>query len=326
MNREIMDRLMEEYRLQREENAREEERRREEVRRKDAELARLIDERHGMILSFCRDAIRNPKHASPAETMRDYNRRIRERLTADGFPENYLEPVCRCEKCHDTGMMGDEERTWCDCLRERLLQMADTVGTQEESFEAFDLNVFPETVPEGMTVTQREEMRRVRQVCELYADGFPRQVPKDLVLYGKSGLGKSYLLCCIARRVRERGADARLVSSYDVIRLLRDAYFGREDETDGLFDADLLLIDDLGMEPLMENVTLEQLYHLINVRRSRGLAMVFSTNLTMQEIRGRYSERIASRLLDASLCRLIPVKGEDIRLIKGRPAPAGKKA
>ena len=130
------------------------------------------------------------------------------------------------------------------------------------------------------------------------------------------GLGKSFLLSCIARRLWARGYEAALYSAYDVIRLMRDAYFGREDETEPLYAADVLLIDDLGMEPMMENITLEQLFQLVNVRRSRNLAMVFSTNLNTEEIKARYTERLASRLFDRSLCRMIRLAGEDVRRTK----------
>ena len=318
MNREIMERLTESYRRQRESDAREEARRLAEVCSKDEGLSRLIAERRRMILDFCRTAIMNPGLESPQERMRALNLEIAGRLTQNGFPRDYLEPVYACAKCRDTGFKGEEERVWCDCARQKLQTMEDTVGTREESFEAFDLNVFPETIPDGLPITQREQMSRIRDVCERYADAFPQQRPADLLLYGGSGLGKSYLLCCIARRIQENGWNTRLISSYDVIRIMRDAFFGRGDETDELFRADLLLIDDLGMEPMLENVTLEQLFHLINVRRSRRLPIVISTNLTMKELKARYSERIASRLLDAALCRVIPLKGQDIRLLNSR--------
>ena len=46
--------------------------------------------------------------------------------------------------------------------------------------------------------------------------------------------------------------------------------------------------------------------------------MVISTNLTMKDLKARYSERIASRLLDSGLCRVIQIRGADIRLTKQR--------
>ena len=313
MDRETYQEIMEEYRLQREKNAEEEQRRRDELRERAPEVMRLAEERRGVVLDFCRQAVTGELIEPPEKKLRELNARVREALKSSGYPEDYLEPVYACPKCRDTGVMGDIVKRDCDCMREKLLRRTANVASLTESFEAFDLNVFPNTVPEGLTVTQREHMRARRDACEKYADDFPSQYPRDLLIYGKSGLGKSYLLCCIWRRLLQRGFDAELISAYDAVRILRDAFFGREDRTDRLFRPDILLIDDLGMEPMMEGVTIEQLFHLINTRRSRGRAMVISTNLTMNELKNRYTERIASRLLDVSLCRVMRVQGQDVR-------------
>ena len=73
------------------------------------------------------------------------------------------------------------------------------------------------------------------------------------------------------------------------------------------------MIDDLGSEPLMQNVTVEQLFNLLNERLNRGLSTVISTNLTMEELQSRYTERIASRLRDRNNWKVITLEGKDIR-------------
>ena len=319
MDRRIREILAEEYRAQRERNAAEEERRREEIRVSAPKVWALMAARQDMIERFCRQALADEGFETPADALRKANADIRAALLAAGYPENYLEPVVRCPKCGDTGVMDGEVRRECDCYRQRALELSSAVGDGSQSFEAFDERVFPETVPEGIALTQREAMLKLKKYCEKYADTFPEQRPRDLLLYGESGLGKTYLLNCIARRLQERGYRAELVSAYDVIRIMRDAYFGREDDTARLYDADLLLIDDLGMEPMMENLTIEQLFQLVNVRRSRGLAMVFSTNLDTGEVSRRYNERLASRLFDRSLCQVVRLYGQDVRQLR-RPA------
>ena len=313
MDKRIREQIAEEYKLQRAKNAAEEARRRDELREKAPQVWALMNQRQDMITRFCRLALTDADFTTPEDALTEATERIRTALREAGYPEDYLEPVCRCSKCRDTGVTDDAVRQECDCLRRRAFELSNTVGMQNESFEAFNENVFPETVPDGLAITQRKEMVLLRKHCEAYADRFPEQNPRDLLLYGPSGLGKSYLLHCIARRLQERGFQPELISSYDVIRLMRDAYFGRGDDTGRLYDADILLIDDLGMEPLMENVTIEQLFQLVNVRRSRGLAMVFSTNLKTEEIKARYTERLASRLLDRTLCQVIQLSGEDTR-------------
>ena len=313
MDRRIREALAEEYRLQREKNAAEEARRREEIRERAPQVWALMEKRQAMIERFCRLALTDADFTTPADELGRLNNDVRIALQAAGYPADYLEPVVRCPKCGDTGLTGGDERRECDCYRQRAFELSSTIGSAGESFEAFDERVFPETVPEGLPITQRAAMRRLRKFCEDYADAFPVQKPCDLLLYGKSGLGKTYLLHCIARRLQERGFRAELVSAYDVIRVMRDAYFGREDDTARLYEADLLLIDDLGMEPMMENITIEHLFQLVNTRRSRGLPMVFSTNLNTEEIKHRYNERLASRLFDRSLCQVVQLLGQDVR-------------
>ena len=313
MDRRIREALAEEYRLQREKNAAEEARRREEIRERAPQVWALMEKRQDMIRKFCRQALTDEDFTTPENELHRMNENIRNALREAGYPADYLEPVVRCPKCNDTGVMGEDERRECDCYRQRAMELSSAVGDAGQSFEAFDERVFPETIPEGRTTTQREQMLQLKAYCEQYTDQVPDQQPRDLLLYGKSGLGKTFLLNCIACRLQERGYRVEVVSAYDVIRLMRDAYFGREDDTARLYEADLLLIDDLGMEPMMENITIEQLFQLVNTRRSRGQAMVFSTNLNTEEIKRRYNERLASRLFDRSLCKVVRLLGQDVR-------------
>lgn len=316
MNAALREQIMESYRLQREKNAREERRRREEVNQKDPRIAELMQKRHEMILSSVRSAFEQVEAGDLEQRMLEYNARIRALLRENGLPENYLEPVYACEACRDTGYVGEIRKTECACMKKKTAQMTDRVSSEGQTFETFDENVFPEVAVDGNGTTQGRLMRVIRTICEKYADAFPNQQPRDMLLYGGSGLGKTFLLSCIAQRVLERGYNAECVTAYDMQAVLRRAYFSGTAEADYLFSAELLLVDDLGMEPLMENVTAVQLYNLLNERRRAGLPTVFSSNLTMQDIKTRYTERVSSRLLDGEQCRVLHLLGKDIRLTR----------
>ena len=80
-----------------------------------------------------------------------------------------------------------------------------------------------------------------------------------------------------------------------------------------LLNAPLLLIDDLGTEPLMQNITITQLFNLLNERQLAGLHTVISTNLDIPELKERYTERIASRLTDSTRWRKLTLSGDDVR-------------
>ena len=158
MDRRIREALAEEYRAQRERNAAEEARRREEVRARVPQAARLMDARQAMIERFCRQALTDESFVTPEAELRKANAGIRAALAAAGYPEDYLEPVARCPKCMDTGVMDGDVRRECDCYRQRALELSSAVTDGTQSFEAFDAQVFPETVPEGLTITQRKAM------------------------------------------------------------------------------------------------------------------------------------------------------------------------
>ena len=118
----------------------------------------------------------------------------------------------------------------------------------------------------------------------------------------------------MAERLIERDVNVLIISAFRMLEMLRKAYFENDGGTTELTEAEVLMIDDLGSEPLMQNVTVEQLFNLLNERQNRQLATVISTNLDMARFRERYTERIASRLRDSRCCKVLNLIGRDIRI------------
>ena len=103
-------------------------------------------------------------------------------------------------------------------------------------------------------------------------------------------------------------------SAYHFLELARKGYMENSPAPlSPLLNAPLLLIDDLGTEPLMQNITITQLFNLLNERQLAGLHTVISTNLDIPELKERYSERITSRLMDSTRWRKLTLSGEDVR-------------
>jgi len=318
----ILSGLMADYEARKAQNAREEARRREEIRTRHPDLFALVEERHQMVLQSVRSIFAADTIHNPEESMAAYNQRIAALLAQYGYPPHYLAPIWDCPQCQDTGYFYDAHslRQPCPCLRKAYLAALSQSGEElvgEKTFENFDPSRFPEEPLPGSDVTQREYMEIIRQKCLSFAENVPHGPIKSLLLHGGSGLGKTFLLHCVGHHARSRGVETLYVTAYDLLMDLKNAYFSRNGETaDEYFDAELLLIDDLGMEPLIENITVEQIYHLINARLSRGLYTAISTNLSRVELKQKYTERISSRLLDTRTGITIPFLGKDIRLIK----------
>ena len=319
MNHEIYQRVMEQYRLQRDRNAAEEERRRQEIAREHPELAALCRERHEMILNGIRRMLggRGNENADLEERMNACNARIREALRENGYPENYLEPVYRCEKCRDTGYVGEKVREMCPCLK-AALSRENAGPAREESFERFDAGFFPDTPLEEIPkYTQRAYMKVTRDACEKFADRYPEGGKINLLLHGKSGLGKTYLARCVAGRLMERGFSVRFVTAFRLLDDLRQDYFRPEGVTAEYMDTDFLIIDDLGIEPLFDKITVELILNVLNERLSRGKGTAISTNLERVELKERYTERFTSRFLAPATCLDLTFRGRDMRLFAG---------
>ncbi|MBQ9299450.1 MAG: ATP-binding protein [Clostridia bacterium] len=317
MNNQVFQQVLNALAQRRHQDEREEERRRLEVIAQCPRIGQLMDARREAVMKSVYSAFAAPAEENLAEKVAQWNADIKALLIRGGFPQDYLDPVFTCPLCEDTGYTGEGKKELCTCARALyagLLEKESSFESQQD-FAHFDLSVFPADVPvDKKGRTQREQLRVFRDYCEAFADALPHPDKKTLLFYGGSGLGKTYLLRCIHERARERDIASLCVTANQLIRTARKAMFSREqEEMDALFETELLLIDDLGTEPLIENVTVEELFNIINERQNAGLCTVISTNLSLENLQSRYTERVISRLLNRQTCQSLHFEGVDIR-------------
>ena len=325
MREDLLKELEAEYDQLRSENEREEIRRKEQIRKEHPDLYALVQERQDMILGALRNILKKPQEATDLSVpMEALSARIRSGLAKKGYPEDYLSPVYRCPICKDTGRTGELIREPCACLKKAYQQkLREKIGLgcmKRETFETFDLNIFPDEKIPGHTFSQREIMKLYLSTCQRWADDYPESMYRDLVLTGSTGLGKTFLLHAMAERLIEKDVNVLIISAYRMLEILRKSYFDNDEGSSDLIEAEVLMIDDLGSEPLMQNVTVEQLFNLLNERQTRNLPTVISTNLDMARFRERYTERVASRLMDNRSCKVLNLLGKDIRTEGARKA------
>lgn len=324
MRENILREIETEYETLRAENRVEEARRLAEASAADPMIGALVAERMRLFQEGARDALSNPVQAR--EIAANLTRRIaaiqqqlRNKLVTQGFREDYLQPVYRCEKCNDTGYTGDLIHERCDCykhrMRNRIANDPSHGLDSRETFEAYDASIFPETPCGDSGTTQRAAMEARRALLETYASDYPANPRRNLLLYGGSGLGKTYLMNCIGNRIHQRGDEVLKLTAYQLSERIRASVFDRSpDSFTSLLEVPLLLLDDLGVEPLFNNLTVENLFTLVNERSLAGLHTIISTNLQLDELRARYTERVASRLLDKRSTVIIRFNGRDVRL------------
>jgi len=236
-------------------------------------------------------------------------------LVSIGYPADYTSVKYECDVCKDTGFVGTK---LCDCMRRDLILAgyeSSGIGglIRTQSFETFRLDYYNRS-PE-----ERKNMERVLGICRAYAERFTAGKGDNLLFCGTTGLGKTHLSTSVAKVVVERGFDVVYDTMQNILSDFEYERFGRshsdtsEPRTAKYFDCDLLIIDDLGAE-LTNQFTVSCLYNMINTRINHGKSMIISTNLTQNEIRERYSDRITSRLFGDFIALLFT--GKDIRMQK----------
>ncbi len=318
MREELLREIENELEVQRRENELTEHRRKEEISRLHPEIEILTRERENLVFGTLRSILQGEAKADDLpEKMVKLNQQIRKKLEENGYPADYLAPVYHCPLCKDTGVIGETIRNPCECVnrryQEKWREKIGLAGNGQETFENFRTDIYSNRKEAGSNYSTREYMMLVKSTCEQWSNQYPKTDKRDLMLSGQSGLGKTFLLRAMASRLIERNIPVLLISAYDLQEIMRNEYFEGGNETKESINTEVLMIDDLGSEPFLQNISVEQLFRVINERQNKNRATVISTNLIAEELQDRYTERIMSRMNDKRTCMYIPLTGDDIR-------------
>ncbi len=265
----------------------------------DAERARLFPEL-------------GQRKITPEESMRklaQIDREEREILATLGLASDALRLHVRCEKCNDTGYIGANSRP-CSCrlLHRERMRGTDGINTRE-TFGNFLTDIYP-------TAEQKKRAINAKRICEAYAAELPAPERPNILLFGTPGLGKSYLGNAIAYEALLRGVDAERVTAYAFIQAILQDIREQSQRAQRYQNVSLLVLDDLGSEPVIPNVSFQWLFAVINERTLAGLATVCSTNYTLSQLQQRYDDRFMSRLCDKNTTQVLQLTGENLRTVK----------
>jgi len=243
-------------------------------------------------------------------------------LVANGYPADYLTPDYDCPICKDTGYVGREK---CQCFKQAIVDLLYSqsnmrAAIETENFETFSYDYYDKSYVEPTTkLTPYDNMRKVVRECVNFIKNFDNQFD-NLLFYGNTGVGKTFLSNCIARELIRTSRTVIYLTSFQLFDILEknklkkgDDDFEIQEQFSGILDCDLLIIDDLGTE-LNNSFISSQLYLVINERILSQKSTIISTNLSLDELNRQYSERIFSRI--TSNYKLLKIVGEDIRLKK----------
>ncbi|MGL5244402.1 MAG: ATP-binding protein [Sarcina sp.] len=239
-----------------------------------------------------------------------------EMLVKEGYPQNYLNLNYKCRKCKDTGFIGINK---CSCFNQKLIELYYKNSHLQEAlkqnnFNLFDINYYSNLKRPEERFSPRENMEKI--LDKLITDYIPnfKNSNENILFYGNSGTGKTFLSCCISKELLDKGFLVVYRTSDELVRNLREIRFDNNKYLeDLLINCDLLVIDDLGAEQPTE-FSITELFTLLNKKLLLNKKMIISSNLNISELTARYAERITSRLFGNFT--LFKIYGDDIRVRK----------
>lgn len=147
----------------------------------------------------------------------------------------------------------------------------------------------------------------------------PDDLPeKGLFLYGKFGVGKSYLLSAVANELAEMNVKSVLVFVPEFMREMKQAIGDQtlQEKVDYVKKADVLMLDDIGAEAMSSWTRDEVLGTILHYRMAEKLPTLMTSNFSYSELqhhltysqRGEKEDLKAARVMERIRALTVPVK------------------
>ncbi|GGF86525.1 primosomal protein DnaI [Paenibacillus aceti] len=177
------------------------------------------------------------------------------------------------------------------CLNFRLAKCPVLIGYEKQ--QKIERLIKSHHIPKSIVNATFEDIepdppRRaaIVEAMRFCAEFAPGETVKGLYFYGNMGVGKSRVAGAIAQELAKRGTDVLMVYVPDFLAEVKDSIGsnGVLSKLEALKEASVLILDDIGAEPLT-SWTRDEVLGAILQRRMEELPTIYTSNLTINELR-----------------------------------------
>lgn len=251
----------------------------------------------------CRD---EQKRAGIDAEIQSTEKALDEYMRKNGILVSAFRAPYSCKKCDDTGK--DKNGNDCTCVEKTRLAIfleenATYIKDVAETLQEIDFSYY------GKEAEAKKKIADVLQKEDVQKD------KRFFLFAGKTGTAKTYFASVFLRELLQKGKDIKATSAIRLNRGFLEYHCAPMEKKNALWnewiEPDALLIDDLGAEQVLNNVTIPYLLELLTERT--GKITILTTNLSPTDLEQKYGQRILSRLLDKKLSCPILFGGSDLR-------------
>lgn len=274
---------------------------------------RKLDElERQLVLEISKCKTKNQSYYNLKENLETIRKEKSKVLISLDMKMSDLKPHYSCNTCKDVGAVFGRP---CSCYKKRknseLIKAFGLSANKDCSFENFETKICKNE-------KQAKDLDKISKILQKWAEKYPNNTKNNLIISGKTGVGKTYLTSCLANELLKKDVSVCFVSAFDLNEsfLKYHTSFDKTKSTwiEPFIETDVLFIDDLGTEPVLKNVTKNYLYLILSERERFNRPVIITTNLMLNELNNRYDERICSRLCNKRNSNLIFIDGDDLRL------------
>lgn len=215
-----------------------------------------------------------------------------------------------CKNCGDTGFVGEK---LCQCAMPLYLALV----KEDSGIKRIPKVTFDDNRAGDVDCAQSKQLCVLYDKMKEFCDRFEDTRVKFILLTGQSGVGKTTLAYAITNALIEKGISVCFVTAFEfnnlMLRYHTTNVATRAQYMDFLLDCDMLIIDDLGTEPVLKSVTREYLYNVVDTRLVNGKKTMVTSNLNLEELMARYGERTVSRMTNKTYSVTRELLGDDLR-------------
>lgn len=225
---------------------------------------------------------------------------------------NIKKPTPSCKECNDTGYVNSK---LCVCVK----QIINSELIKKCNIAEINLKNFSDCNFDGLDEKTKKAQQKIYKFFENeIINNFKNTKYKNVVVCGVPGVGKTFLFSVVAGELLKKNISTIYLSAFSLNNLFLKYHttfdLNKVEILEPVLNCECLLIDDLGTEPILNNVTGEYLLYVLKERVMSGKVTLINSNLLLDKINERYGERIFSRLVDKSNSIALYMEGKNKRI------------